>query len=279
MFQDSGSESSFAIAKCLSVYTNQPVVYLLFTEKDVNFKEFALNIKDSSDFISARVKRTIGKQRIEALTNDQKSDSSKEIKKRILMELNRLLVNSQLVKAKYFKEQKNNLPLGATIWAKKGVANTRRMHLNRLLLEMRYKQLSKSPLFNIGDLKDVERFIFRLRNPKVLAVKTKEKEKKKKNVELKRGPLARHIWYQLTPKTQQLFNQYKKGTSQYTIKNIVVDELNKIVLGEPIYKKRLFKDIKLSKNILSSLGKKLTKRENIKLNRLLISAGFKKRAG
>ncbi len=119
----------------------------------------------------------------------------------------------------------------------------------------RIAERSGTTLINMNELKDPERLVVKLRNDT--------------------DPLSRYFREHFSAKTQEMLKAYNDShPPSNSLKEALLDELNKLLEQENLYKEELFAQVDLSKEAKKLLTKNLQGRETIRLNRVLLEDAF-----
>jgi hypothetical protein len=271
------------IAKSLHVYCQQPIEFLLFSAEDFK-KPLDLTIKlQGNDPLSSYLRQKFSPKIQEILQKHIQSKTvSSDLSLALVQGFNQLLAIEL-----YEKERFANVPLskGTQSWLGQNLPKSRKIHLNRLLLEEAYAtEISKLPLLNLGDFVDTAGLVLKLRSAlptqqetKTPPPKTEPGTEPRDSGEDRRDPLSRHIWYQLSPETQKLLNQYDpKSPPSEEMKISLMDHLNHFLTGEAVYEERLFKHIKLDKETKQLTLQKLQGRKLLSLHHRLLTQAYTK---
>ncbi len=119
----------------------------------------------------------------------------------------------------------------------------------------RITEKSGTTLINMDELKDPERLVVKLRDGA--------------------DPLSSYFHKHFSAKTQEMLKAYNDShPPSNSLKEALLDELNKLLEQESFYNEELFAHVDLSKEAKKLLAKNLQGREIIRLNRLLLEDAF-----
>ena len=261
MMESSFASSQESIAAALSLYTLEPIDILIFQKDEIkDFKSLLLKIKKGETNLSQYLQKHFSEKNQKALAlHDVSKDPSEEVKALLIEEMNRVLCDSKLYSQQRFPEEKP-WPPGKEI------------HFHRFLLEKAFaSEIMPALVLSYPDVKNPKNFIKKF--VPLFTPQSNDKSYKEDAVDPsdKRDPISRNLWYQLSRETQKLLlESVEKEDLLLKAQGSLLEELNRLMGKSPLYQESLFEKISLTQECKRLLNRKLSKRDTIKLNRLLL---------
>ncbi len=137
--------------------------------------------------------------------------------------------------------------------------------LNEEVRSQLYKDYESKAQVNIQRMTEKSGATLELKDPERLVVKLRDGA----------DPLSSYFHEHFSAKTQEMLKAYNDShPPSNSLKEALLDELNKLLEQESFYNEELFTQVELSKEAKKLLAKNLQGREIIRLNRLLLEDAF-----